>query len=143
MPPCLTLLLPADVPRIRLPLVGYHVRAGYPNPAEDFLDPPLDLIDHVVRDPDTTFFMKVSGNSMEGAGIYDGDVLVIDREVEIREGRIVVAAVDGELTVKRLHVGADSVALLPEHPSYPPIRLAPFSELKIWGVVTFVVHRVQ
>jgi DNA polymerase V len=122
------------------PCVG-SVPAGYPSPAEDHLVQPLDLRDYLRAKEETSFFMRVSGFSMEEAGIHDGDVILVDRSLTPRQDDVVVAAVDGDLTVKRLDLEAQ--ALCPENPRYPPLPFADAGGVSIWGVVLAVVHRFR
>lgn len=117
-----------------------RVAAGFPSPADDHLDAPLDLNAHLVEHPAATFVVKVQGDSMSGAGIRDGDLLVVDRAREAKSGAIVVAVVDGELTVKRLRVGRDGVRLEAENPAYRPILVRESAELVIWGVVAHAIR---
>jgi len=123
-----------------LPLYSARIRAGFPSPADDDLEGTLDLNEHLVRHPAATFFVRVQGDSMIGAGIHHGDLLVIDRALEPRSGSIVVAVVDGELTVKRLHLEDGRVALVAENPAYPPLVLSEGQTLHIWGVVAHAVR---
>jgi DNA polymerase V len=124
------------------PLFLARISAGFPSPADDYVECALDLNAYLVRNPAATFIVKVSGDSMSGAGIADGDILVVDRSEEAVHGRIVVAVLDGELTVKRLHLRKGARLLVPDNPKYRPLRIAPGQELQIWGVVTGVVKRV-
>ncbi|MEO5343807.1 MAG: translesion error-prone DNA polymerase V autoproteolytic subunit [Gammaproteobacteria bacterium SHHR-1] len=126
----------------RLPLYASKVSAGFPSPADDYLEGALDLNEHLIAHPAATFFVRVSGDSMLGAGIHPDDILVVDRSLEASSGRIVVVALDGELTVKRLHINGQEVRLLPENPAYAPIVLREEGELHVWGVVTSVIHRL-
>ncbi len=123
-----------------LALYGARVPAGFPSPAEDHVEGRLDLNRHLIRHPAATFFVRASGDSMLGAGIHPGDLLVVDRSLEPAHGKVVIAVVDNELTVKRLEVRDGRVRLLAENDRYPPIELAPGVELQVWGVVTSVVH---
>ena len=126
------------------------VAAGFPSPAEQYLEPPLDLNELLVKRPAATFFVRVQGDSMIGAGIHDGDLLVVDRALEPSDGDVVVAAVDNEFTVKRLRLGTvrrngrdvRRVALEAENPAYPTIVLGGLSELRLFGKVTAVIHRL-
>lgn len=127
-------------PRRPLPLYACRVPAGFPSPADDHLDQALDLNELLIRHPAATFFLRVEGNSMSGAGIHDGDLLVVDRALAARDGKIVVAAVNGELTLKRLRRSAAGLALHAEHPDYRPLPITGDTELVIWGVVTSVIH---
>ncbi len=128
--------------RSRVPLFLARLSAGFPSPADDYVESALDLNAYLVRHPAATFMVRVGGDSMIGAGIADGDLLVVDRSEEAGHGRIVVAVLDGELTVKRLHIRKAVRLLVPENPKYKPLHIDPGQELQIWGVVTGVVKRV-
>ena len=128
---------PAPPPAPR-PLDGGSLSAGFPSPATDHDERQLDINDYLVRNPVATFFFPVEGRSMEGAEIFAGDILVVDRSVMPRHGHIVVAFVNGERLVKRLYRRAGRVALLAEHPDYPPLEIGEANEgveLVVWGVV--------
>ena len=127
-------------PPLALVLYGARVPAGFPSPAEDHIEGRLDLNRHLIRHPAATFFVRASGDSMLGAGIHPGDLLVVDRSLEPTHGKVVIAVVDGELTVKRLDIRDGRVRLLAENDRYPPIACAEDADLRIWGVVTSVVH---
>lgn len=127
---------------MRLPLMGWPVRAGFPSPAEDYVEASLDLNEMLAPNPEATFLVRARGDSMTGAGIGDGDVLVVDRSLEPTHGRIVVAVVDGEFTVKRLYRRNGAVILEAAHPDHAPIRLHEGQELIVWGVVTRVLKAV-
>lgn len=118
------------------PLYTSQPAAGFPAPGDDLVEQPLDLNDLLIDNPTATFFVRVSGDSMEGARIFDGDVLVIDRSIQAREGMIVVAAVYGELVVKRLQKTRTGLALLSENSHYSPILIDDSDGVYIWGVVT-------
>ncbi len=117
-----------------------RVAAGFPSPADDHFEGPLDLNAHLVAHPAATFVVRVAGDSMLGAGIRDGDLLVVDRSREAVSGAIVVAVVDGELTVKRLRVDRRGVRLEAENPAYKPIVVREGAELTIWGVVAHAIR---
>ncbi|MEI7894961.1 MAG: translesion error-prone DNA polymerase V autoproteolytic subunit [Myxococcales bacterium] len=123
-----------------LPLFGCRVPAGFPSPADDHLEDSLDLNDRLVQHPAATFFVRVQGDSMTGAGIHHGDLLVVDRACEPKSGAIVVAVINGDLTVKRLLVHDDQVMLVPENTKYRPIEIGDGNELVIWGVVVHAIH---
>lgn len=114
--------------------------AGFPSPAEDFVEATLDLNEYLVRHPAATFFVRVVGDSMRDAGIHSGDLLVVDRAVDPTPGRIVVAAVAGELTVKRLVERAGSLLLMPANPDFEPLDVTEDESFTVWGVVTAVVR---
>jgi DNA polymerase V len=124
-----------DAPRLALPLDAVKVSAGFPSPAADYEDKRLDINDYLIRNPVSTFFFPVQGDSMQGAEIFDGDILVVDRSVRARHGHIVVAFVNGERLVKRLYRRAGRVALAAENPSYPALEIQEGMELEVWGVV--------
>jgi len=126
----------------KLPLYGGKVAAGSPAPTDDYIEGMMDLTEHLINDPATTFFVRVTGYSMINAGIHPDDILVVDRSLEPRHGKIVIAAVEGELTVKRLYKKNRTVRLLPENDEFEPIDIAPDEVLHIWGVVTNVIHTV-
>lgn len=128
---------------LKIPLFGHTVRAGFPSPADDYVADTLDLNEHLIHRKEATFFVQASGESMIGAGIHDGDLLVVDRSITPTNGRIVIATVDGEFTVKRLEKTATSVRLLPENPDFQPIEFKSEQELQIWGVVTSVIHQFK
>lgn len=134
---------PSEAPSaLPLPLFGYRIAAGFPSPADDYVEERIDLNRHLIRHKEATFFLRVQGDSMINAGIHDGDMLIVDRAIEPASGKIVIAALDGELTVKRLSTRGGRVRLLPENPDYPVIEIGTEQELVIWGVVIHVIHAV-
>jgi DNA polymerase V len=140
-----TISLPAPTEAGRppgAPLFGHAIEAGFPSPAEDYVEDYLDLHKLMVHNPPATFFLRVKGVSMVGAGIGDGDLLVVDRSVAAVNGKIVVAALDGELTVKRLKVKDGRVFLAPENAAYPEVEVTGREDAAIWGVVTYAVRKV-
>jgi DNA polymerase V len=131
-------------PGIPLPSFLEGVSAGFPSPANDYIDKQLDLNELVIKHPSATFFVRVSGDSMVNAGIQSGDVLVVDRALEVSDGKIVIAVLNGEFTVKRIRIDPKgSVCLLPENASYKPIEISAESDFQVWGVVTYVIHKAQ
>lgn len=124
------------------PLYLDRISAGFPSPADDYIETALDLNTYLIRNPPATFMVKVSGDSMTGAGIHDGDILVVDRSEEPSHGKIVVAVLDGELTVKRLLMKDGRILLAPENPRYQTITVAAEQDLHVWGVVSGVVRRL-
>lgn len=125
-----------------LPFYQCAVSAGFPSPAEDDIEERLDLNELLIKHPSATFFLKVSGTSMVKAGINHNDILIVDRSLEPANGKIVIASVNGELTVKRLLIQGKKVQLVAENDCYPSIDITEDSELHIWGVVTNVIHSV-
>jgi DNA polymerase V len=122
-----------------IPLYMSKVRAGFPSPADDFIEQKLNLNDYLIKHPASTFLVRAEGESMVGAGIQSGNILVVDRSLEPTHNRIVIAALDGELTVKRLYRQEGVVKLLSENPDFPPIHIREEMETVIWGVVTNVI----
>ena len=118
------------------------VAAGYPSPAQDYFDGRIDLNEHLIKDITSTYIVRVSGDSMEQAGISDGDELIVNRALEPKDGSVVVAVLDGELTVKRLRITTEGVVLQAENSKYPDIVVPALSELTIWGVATRCLHHV-
>jgi DNA polymerase V len=133
-------VVPGAPPPLMLPFYATAVQAGFPSPADDYLEGTLDLNEHLIRRPAATFFLRVLGDSMTGAGIHSGDLLIVDRSMHPANGRIVIAVVDGELTVKRLSRRRGRVRLMPENPRYRPIDIRDGQDLQIWGVVLHVIH---
>ncbi|MAZ80672.1 MAG: DNA polymerase V [Rickettsiales bacterium] len=126
--------------KMKLPLYASKVSAGFPSPADDYIATRLDLNNHIIKNPSATFFVRAVGSSMIKAGIFDGDLLVVDRSLNVTEGRVVIAAIDGELTVKRYCVKDNKPFLMPENDKYPPITINEEQGVYIWGVVTNVIH---
>ncbi len=124
----------------KVPLYATSIPAGFPSPADDHVEAYLDLNTHLIDNPSATFMVRAVGDSMIGAGIHSGDILIVDRAIKPVNGRVVIAAVDGELTVKRLHVSGNHMQLLSENPLYPAIQVSELQETVIWGVVTNVIH---
>ena len=123
-------------------LVEQGISAGFPSPADDFKEIRISLDNELVKNKEATFYAKVSGDSMVGAGLDDGDLLVIDRSLNPENGRIAVCLVDGEFTVKRIKKEKNKLFLMPENKKYKPIELKEENELIIWGVVEYVIKKV-
>lgn len=129
--------------KMALPLFSCSVRAGFPSPADDHIECKLDLNTHLIPHPAATFFVKASGDSMKNAGIQSGDMLIVDRSLEASHGKIVIAAINGELTVKRLIRQPNRIQLVAENSGYSPIDITHEEDLIIWGVVTHVIHETR
>ncbi|MGC6479332.1 MAG: LexA family protein [Flavobacteriaceae bacterium] len=140
--PGITFFQPDTDFRKSLHLAQEGISAGFPSPADDFKEVRISIDQEVVKNEEATFYARVSGQSMQGAGLDDGDLLVIDRSIEPQNNAIAVCFLDGEFTVKRLKVEKDCVYLMPENPKYQPIKVTKDNELQIWGVVTYVVKKV-
>ncbi len=124
----------------KVPLFAHTIRAGFPSPADDYVADTLDLNEHLMPRKEATFLLTVSGDSMIGAGIHNGDILVVDRSINPTSGRVVIAILDGQFTVKTLEKQRGKIRLLPANPDFEPIELKDEQELQIWGVVTKVIH---
>lgn len=125
---------------LELPVFTTSVPAGVPSPVDDFVDQKLDLND-LVKHPSDTFVVKVEGDSMINAGIHSNDLLLVDRAQEAANNKVIVAYLNGELTVKRLKILGNKIFLMPENPLYEPIEITPSMSFEIRGVVTFVIHQ--
>lgn len=137
-----TILTPDTSTTINCPVCISCVEAGFPSPAEDYMEGSLDLNRHLIKHPAATFFVRVSGDSMINAGIHPGDILIVDRSLEPCDKKIVIAVIDGDITVKRLRYRNSLVFLEPENECYRPIEITEEKALEIWGVVTNVIHKV-
>lgn len=126
---------------MQLPYFVMPVKAGFPSPADDYLEKNLNLNEHLIQHPAATFFVRVDGDSMQGAGIHKEDILIVDRSLEPANGKIVIAVINGEFTVKRIRLKEGKVFLEPENPHYPVIEVSPHADFRVWGVVTYVIHK--
>jgi len=129
--------------RLSLPLFTARIHAGFPSPAEDYIEKSLDLNEYLVQHPAATFFVRVTGDSMTGAGINSGDLLIVDRALKAVNGSVIVAILNGEFTVKRLQSSGKRVRLFPENPAYQPIEVTAGCDFEVWGVVVHVIHTVR
>ena len=127
----------------RHPLFSSRIPAGFPSPADDYIDKRLDLNELLIKHPSATFFVKVSGDSMEDAGISSGDTLIVDRAEQAGNKSIIIAALNGELTVKRLVKRNGAVYLMPENSEYSSIKITEEMDFEVWGVVMHVIHTVK
>ena len=125
---------------LELPYVDVGISAGFPSPADDFIELTIDLNRELIKHKDSTFFAKVKGNSMKNAGIFDGDLLIIDKSLEPQDGKIAICQIDGDFTVKRIKKENDVVWLIAENEDYKPIKVTEENELMIWGIV---IHSIK
>ena len=125
----------------KVPLYLCPVVAGFPSPADDFVEQELDLNEHLIKHPAATFFVRVEGNSMLEAGIHPGDILVVDRSLIPKNGEIIIAAVNSELTVKRIQKKDNQVWLTTDNDWFKPIEITEETDFMVWGVVTYVLHK--
>ncbi len=122
------------------PLFVANVPAGFPSPADDYKEEKLDLNKYLIKNPAATYFVRVTGDSMIGAGIHSGDLLVVDRSIEPTDKKVVIANIDGELTVKRIRIRKNKITKEPENSSFPTQEITSGTEFEVWGVVTNVIH---
>ena len=123
-----------------LPVAGSDVAAGFPSPAEDHEEMSLDLNKALIRHPAATFYARVKGSSMMDAGIEDGDLLIIDKALEPKDGDVAVCFIDGEFTVKRIRLGDGDLFLVPANPLFQPGRVTEENEFLVWGIVSYIIH---
>ncbi|GGG18331.1 LexA family protein [Pontibacter amylolyticus] len=126
---------------IDLPLFASYVSAGFPSPADDYLEDRIDLGKYLVQNPTSTYMMRVKGNSMQDANIHDGDILVIDKALTPTDGLPVVCFLDGEFTVKTFRKIKNKAYLYPANPNYKPIEVTEDMDMRVWGVVVWVLHK--
>jgi len=119
------------------------VKAGFPSPAADYMEKTIDLNDELIENKDATFYVRVDGESMKDANILDGDVLIVDRSLTAKNKDIVVASLNGEFTVKRFVKEKGHGFLMPENAQYKPIKITPDDDFTVWGVVTYVIHKLR
>lgn len=117
------------------------IRAGFPSPAQDYMEQAIDLNKELIRHPASTFYGRVVGNSMSGEGIDEGDILVIDKSLELIDGDLAVCFINGEFTVKRVKLEKDYAWLVPSNPDYEPIKVTKDDEFTIWGIVTYTIKK--
>lgn len=130
--------------KLELPYVDGSIRAGFPSPAQDYVDKTLDLNRDLIRHPEATFYARVIGDSME-PGIVQGDILVVDRSIDISDGSLVVCVLNGEFTVKRVDFSQKekgTIRLVPDNPKYPIIDVTKDEQFEVWGGVRYVIHDV-
>jgi DNA polymerase V len=139
--PVLDFFTPDFSTLLELPLAGTAIAAGFPSPAEEYVEIALDLNKELIKHPASTFYARVKGDSMVDAGIQDGDLLVIDKALEPKEGSIAVCYLDGEFTVKRLAVREECVYLMPANAEFKPIKITEENDFLVWGLVAYVIHK--
>ena len=124
---------------LALPFIEGGIKAGFPSPAEDFTEQSIDLNLELIKNPPATFFSRVSGDSMQDIGIHDGDLLVIDKSLEAKDGKIAVCYIDGDFTLKKIKLEKDCCWLMPANKNYQAIKVTTENEFLVWGIVTFVI----
>jgi DNA polymerase V len=139
----ITFFVPDFENPIETSFISNEIKAGFPSPAADFEESKVSLDHLLIKNKEATFYAKASGNSMIGAGIDDGDILVIDRSLEPRNSAVAVCFIDGEFTVKRIKKTDEAIFLMPENSNYAPIQIEPHNEFIIWGIVTYVIKQIK
>lgn len=134
--PTLEFYFPDYSSKLELPFFDVGISAGFPSPADDFIELSIDLNKELIKNKDTTFFAKVKGHSMKNVGIDDGDLLIIDRSLEPQNNKIAICQIDGEFTVKRIKIEENIIWLIAENEEYKPIKVTPENDFMIWGIVT-------
>jgi DNA polymerase V len=127
--------------KVSLPYIEAGVSAGFPSPAEDYTEQRIDLNSILIKNPSSTFYAKVNGNSMKDAGVYDGDIVIIDKSLTPGHDSLLVCFIDGEFTLKKVRKVNDDLFLIPENPDFRPIKISPESDFRLWGVVTYTIHK--
>ncbi len=125
----------------KIPLLADSVSAGFPSPADDYTEENIDLNEHLISNPFSTFFLRVKGDSMINAGIKDKDLIIVDKSLTARPGNIIIAMIDGEFTIKRLSIKNNELYLKSENHNYPDFRFKNHIDVQIWGVVIYSIHR--
>ena len=138
----LTIFIPDLSNPVELPFITAGIKAGFPSPAADFDESKISLDAVLIKNREATFYAKASGTSMIGAGIDDGDILVIDRSLEPQNNKVAVCYIDGEFTVKRIKITKECVFLVPENKDFQPIQVTDENQLIIWGIVTYVIKKL-
>lgn len=123
-----------------LPLILSRISAGFPSPADDYIEQKLDLNKFLIKHPAATFFVRIEGESMSGAGIKSGDLVIVDRALPVTDSAIVLAVVNGEFTIKRIKKYKNKLFLMPENSAFKPLEVTQEMAFEVWGVVTFVIH---
>lgn len=124
---------------MQLPYYEGGIRAGFPSPAQDYIDLKIDLNSELISNPSTTFYARVKGNSMQDAGINDGDILIIDKSLIPKDGDTAVCFIDGEFTLKNISIETDGIYLMPANPAFKPIKVTEENNFCIWGIVTYSI----
>lgn len=139
--PALEFFVPDVSEELNLPLINAYINAGFPSPADDYLESKLDLNKLLIQHPSSTFFARVRGNSMIDVGIHDGDILIIDKSLEPKHNSVLVCFIDGEFTVKKIRKQNGDFYLMPENKDFEPIKIEKGSDFRLWGVVTHCIHK--
>ncbi len=139
--PVLDFYTPDFTTQLELPLAAGAISAGFPSPAEEYIELAIDLNKELIKHPAATFYARVKGSSMIDAGIADGDLLIIDKALEPKDGDIAVCFIDGEFTLKRLALKEDGIYLMPANAEFKPIRITEENDFLVWGMLAYIVHK--
>ncbi|MEI8186083.1 MAG: translesion error-prone DNA polymerase V autoproteolytic subunit [Chlorobiaceae bacterium] len=139
--PVLDFYTPDFSTQLELPLAAGAISAGFPSPAEEYIELAIDLNKELIKHPAATFYARVKGSSMIDAGIADGDLLIIDKALEPKDGDIAVCFIDGEFTLKRLALKEDGLYLMPANAEFKPIRITEENDFLVWGMLAYIVHK--
>ncbi|MFW5499027.1 MULTISPECIES: LexA family protein [unclassified Maridesulfovibrio] len=139
--PFIEIFAPEAANKIELPLLLSEVIAGFPSPADDYIDKKMDLNEHLISNKAATFLIRAYGDSMIDANIKEGDILVVDRSMDAHNNSIIIATFNGELTVKRIKQREGRLFLIPENPDYPLLEITEETSFEVWGVVTYIIHK--
>ncbi|MBK16987.1 MAG: peptidase S24 [Prochlorococcus sp. SP3034] len=134
------LLFEVLINKTSIPLLADSVSAGFPSPADDYIEENIDLNEHLLKNPFSTFFLRVKGDSMIDSGIYDRDLIIVDKSLNPKPGNIVIAMIDGEFTVKRFLIKNNQLYLKAENHNYPDLNFEDHNDIQIWGVVIYSIH---
>lgn len=127
---------------MKIPFLESLIPAGFPSPADDYMEMSLDLNEKLIRNPSSTFFAQISGSSMINAGISDGDIVIVDKSLQPKDDSVLVCIIDGEFTLKRFKkIDEESAFLMPDNPEFDPIKINKHNNFMIWGVVTYTIHK--
>ena len=126
--------------KLKIPLLSDAISAGFPSPADDYTEENIDLNDHLISNPFSTFFLRVKGDSMINAGIQDKDLIIVDKSLTAKPGNIIIAMIDGEFTIKRLSIRNNELYLKAENNTYPDFKFKNHIDIQIWGVVVYSIH---
>lgn len=126
---------------LSIPYAEEGIRAGFPSPAQDYMEQAIDLNKEIVKHPASTFYGRVVGDSMRNEGIEEGDILVIDKSLELTDNDLAVCFIDGEFTVKRVRLEPDTAWLIPSNPNYPKIKVTKDNDFIVWGIVTYTIKK--
>ena len=139
--PVLDFYTPDFSTQLELPLAAGAISAGFPSPAEEYIELAIDLNKELIKHPAATFYARVKGSSMIDAGIADGDLLIIDKALEPKDGDIAVCFIDGEFTLKRLALKEDGIYLMPANAEFKPIRITEENDFLVWGMLAYIIHK--